>query len=173
MTRVPVTLSNDASSLVSDHTGGSMLISLPLLGVAIILFVFGMMKLFKGNPIKRWKLLLGFAGMWALLIVCGVIGLNITMDAKTKSVEETSKNISQSVKEKYGVTFISDSDILAPNAFDGERHRDILNRRPISATNAKGERIQITLDLTVGARDVIAYTSGTEMPKISESTPKS
>jgi hypothetical protein len=65
------------------------------------------------------------------------------------------------VNDKYGIT-------LHEKPYRAEKEK--LNRGVISASNSSGQRIQVTLELTDNDTDILAFSSGTEMPQISKNT---
>lgn len=164
MTQISAMLSTGAS-LITDVSSGDKMPSIIFLAGCLILFIFVAVA----TKVKRLQKFFSLAFYVSLpLLILGIASFIIGSNASYRVDEQSSKAISQHIEDKYGVTFLDESDISVPSDPAVLFHKTKINSGPISASNAVGERIQVTLELVDNNTDVLAFSSGTEMKKVSK-----
>lgn len=173
MTQISAMLSANSSLVTNLSSEDGLLINIGLVGIALA--VIALIISYTSKSKKKYAI---FAVLYVLLGVVSFIvmifGLIVGYSAIHRVDEQSAESISQKVKEKYGVTLLDNHDLISYDKNEAMgSHKFKLNRSNISASNAAGERIQITLELANDNTDVLAFSSGTEIKKINESAPKS
>lgn len=100
-------------------------------------------------------------------LVLGVIlvfvGVGNLLDSFKESENISNTKIAQFIQEKYGVTVLNDQNIET-----GIHENSAVTPLSIPAKAPNGERIQITIELSEDGTDVLAFSSGAEMKKVSK-----
>jgi hypothetical protein len=104
-----------------------------------------------------------FLGGFLIGTILAITGVSLGAKAYEASEKDSNTKIAHFIQEKYGVTVLNDQNI-------GTDIRDhtMLTLNPIPAKDPNGERIQITVELAENDTDVLAFSSGAEMKKVSE-----
>lgn len=167
MTQFSAMLST-STSLVENYTSEAVPATILWVLAAFVALIGIPVFVARSKSLQKWF-------PWSLIaavfffVAFFVVGGNIGGDAVHRTDEATQRNISQQIKDKYGVTVLNESDTISPlKETSVFYHKVETNRGVISATNAAGERIQVTIELVDNNTDVLAFSSGTEMKKVSK-----
>lgn len=112
---------------------------------------------------KEALCLSAFPAGFFFAICFALTGISLYAQACEASEAASNTKIAHFIQEKYGVTVLNDQNIGA----DISEHTT-LTLNPIPAKAPSGERIQITVELAENDTDVLAFSSGAEMKKVSE-----
>lgn len=168
MTQISAMLSANSSLVTNLSSEDVLLINIALAG--IVLAVIAVIISFTAKSKKKYAI---FAGLYVLLgavsSIVMIFGLIVGYSAIHRVDEQSAEAISQKIKEKYGVTLLDSHDLIAHDKNEAMGfHKFKLNLDNISARNDASERIQVTLELVDENTDVLAFSSGAEMKKVTE-----
>lgn len=104
-----------------------------------------------------------FLGGFLIGTILAITGISLAAKAYESSEKDSNTKIAHFIQEKYGVTVLNDQNIGA----DISKHT-MLTLNPIPAKAPSGERIQITVELAEDDTDVLAFSSGAEMKKVTK-----
>lgn len=107
-------------------------------------------------------ILIGGLGM-VVAFALSIAGVNGIFSMLKENEANSNTKISNYIHEKYGVTVLNDQNIGAHIS-----NPTTVTLNPIPAKAPNGERIQITIELSQDETDVLAFSSGAEMKKVSE-----
>lgn len=92
-------------------------------------------------------------------------------EQQKEGIASTNVNIKNYIVDKYGIHVLENAFISNDKPFvtgDKEYKKYVVNRGLISATNPDDKRIQISIELTDNNTDVLAFSSGIELPILKE-----
>lgn len=162
MTQISAMLSTAASLIDKSAISSSPAHLFIILAVAALIicaistFVFERRK---NNTLASISFVLGFLTALSLVMT----GISYSANSYTESEKTSNTKIAQFIQGKYGVTVLDDQNI-------GTDIGDHTTLTPVSipAKAPSGERIQITIELSEDGTDVLAFSSGAEMKKVSK-----
>lgn len=93
-----------------------------------------------------------------------VVGIVVGNHGVYHSRDTTRDNIAHAIESKYGVKVLDPKQVF--DYSDLNSVQDSVTHAAIPATDPEGKRIKITIELIDNETDVIAFSSGAEMPKI-------
>lgn len=136
-----------------------------VLGLSILAFMFGLSAIFYcifAGKLKKWP------GIISTVAICSLVGVGLTFGSIgiDGMRESTRANISNAIESKYGVKVLNPKQVY--HLSDLNSTQDTLTHAAIPATDPEGKRIQITFELVENGTDVIAFSSGAEIPKIKD-----
>ena len=162
MTQISAMLLNNASLVDTSAIQSSPLQTLFIVAFAVLALCIISSIILDRRKKQTLSPAVFFTGF---LITISLVLIGITLHAKSYQESEKVSNtkIAQFIQAKYGVTVLNDQNI-------GADIRDNTTLTPLSipAKAPNGERIQITIELSEDDTDVLAFSSGAEMKKISE-----
>jgi hypothetical protein len=162
MSQIPSMISASASLVDAGGVESSPFKLLVILGcVSFFLFMIAS-AIFSTKNKENLSAVCGTVG-FIIGLAFALTGLNLGFDALKESEARSNTNIANFIHEKYDVTVLNDQNIGA----DISEHTT-LTLNPIPAKAPSGERIQITVELSEDGTDVLAFSSGAEMKKVSE-----
>lgn len=160
MTQIFQVVAAEVPQLV-DHTNAALYgWTLALSVLAIFASLAAIFYCIFTGRLKKWPAI--FSMVAVLLLV--VVGINYGSAGIDSMRESTRANISQAIESKYGVKVLDPKQVY--HLSDLNSTQDTITHAAIPATDPEGKRIQITIELAENGTDVIAFSSGAEMPKV-------
>jgi MFS superfamily sulfate permease-like transporter len=160
MTQIFQVAAAEAPQLV-DHTNAALYGW--TLGLSVLAIFLGLGAIFYcifTGRLKKWPAII--STIVILLLV--VVGINYGSRGIDSMRDSTRANISQAIESKYGVKVLDPKQVY--HLSDLNSTQDTVTHSAIPATDPEGKRIQITIELAENGTDVIAFSSGAEIPKI-------
>lgn len=160
MTQIFQVVAAEAPQLI-DHTNAALYGW--ALGLSVLVFFAGFIAILSAIFTGKLKKIGAFISLAAVVLLMAV-GLNYGGNGITNSRETTRANISHAIESKYGVKVLDPKQVY--HLSDLNSAQDTITHAAIPATDPEGKRIQITIELAENGTDVIAFSSGAEIPKI-------
>lgn len=160
MTQIFQVVAAEAPQLV-DHTNAAL--HGWSLGLSVLAIFAGLTAIFSCIFTGKLRKKGALVSLVALLVLV-TVGLNFGSRGIDSSRNATRANISHAIDSKYGVKVIDPKQVY--HLSDLNSVQDTITHAAIPATDPEGKRIQITIELAENGTDVIAFSSGAEIPKI-------
>lgn len=134
-----------------------------VLALSMLVFFAGLIAIFSAIFTGKLKKIGAFISL-AAVVTLMVVGINYGGNGINSSRETTRTNISNAIESKYGVKVLDPKQVYHLSNLN--TNQDTITHAAIPATDPEGKRIQITFELVENGTDVIAFSSGAEIPKI-------